>query len=104
MIYRLYTGDDGQSHLEEYDLPERVPVTEIVFRRQGSGDFIDWHPAPRRQFMVTLAGQMEVGLGDGTVHTFGPGDVMLAEDLTGQGHTSRAVGPEARLSLAIPVK
>ena len=104
MIYRLYTGADGRSHLEEYDPPERIPATEIVVRRHQSGDFIDWHPAPQRQWIVTLAGQVEIGLGDGTVHTLGPGDMMLAEDLTGQGHTTRAVGPEARVSIAIPIE
>ena len=36
---------------------------------------------------------MEVGIGDGTVRRFGPGDVVLFdEDLIGQRHTSRTVG------------
>jgi quercetin dioxygenase-like cupin family protein len=103
MFYRLYTGDDGQSHLDQYEPPERMPATEIVVRRHEPGNFLDWHPAPRRQFIVTLAGRVEIGLGDGTVHTLGPGDMMLAEDLTGQGHTTRAVGPETRVSIAIPI-
>ena len=35
---------------------------------------------------------MEIGLGDGATHRFGPGHVTLAEDLTGKGHTTRVVG------------
>ena len=75
----------------------------ITFRRSEPGEFIDWHPAPRRQYVITLAGQVEIGIGDGTVRLFGPGDVLLAEDLTGRGHTTRAVGTESRISAAIPL-
>jgi hypothetical protein len=32
-----------------------------------------------------------------------PGDVLLAEDLTGKGHIIRVVGNEARISVAIAV-
>ena len=35
---------------------------------------------------------MEVVIGDGRTRRFGPGDAVLFEDLTGQGHTSRSVG------------
>ena len=110
MFLRLYTGNDGQSHLEELGLPDwpmsRPPMqaaTGIVFRRAAGGEFIDWHPAPRRQYVITLSGQVEIGLGDGTVRRLGPGDIILAEDLTGRGHTTRAVGDEPRISIAIPL-
>ncbi len=108
-IARMYTGDDGQSHMEEIDLeshPELTTLTSaegVVFRRSESGTFIDWHHAPRRQWVITLSGAVEIGLGDGTVHRFGPGQAMLAEDLAGQGHTTRAVGPEPRITATIPL-
>lgn len=108
-FYRLYTGDDNQSHLEELDLasqPEMKSMqaaTGVVFRQAAPGDFSDWHLAPRRQYVITLSGQVEIGTGDGTVRRLGPGDVMLAEDLTGRGHTTRAVGSEPRVSVAIPL-
>ena len=102
MFYRLYTGDDGQSHMDEsHDPPEVQDATSIVVRKQEVGYFIDWHPAPRRQYIITLRGNVEIGLGDGTVYTLGPGDMMLAEDTTGQGHTTKAVGEETRVSVAI---
>jgi len=41
-------------------------------------------------------------MGDGTVRRFGPGDAVLFEDLTGQGHTSRTVGGD-RLSAIVPL-
>ena len=46
--------------------------------------------------------QMEIGIGDGTTRRFGPGDVVLADDLTGRGHTTRSVGG-ARISATVPV-
>jgi len=45
---------------------------------------------------------MEIGIGDGTTRRFGPGDVVLADDLTGRGHTTRSVGGP-RISATVPV-
>lgn len=108
-IFRLYTGTDGQSHLEELDLASHPALTAlhatagIVFRTSEPGRFSDWHNAPRRQYVINLAGEVEIGLGDGTMHRFGPGHVTLAEDLTGKGHTTRVVGNVPRVSATIPL-
>lgn len=110
MFVRIYSGEDGQSHFEELELPTGQggrspiqPATGISFRRSAEGDFMDWHNAPRRQYVITLSGQVEIAIGDGTVRRLGPGDVMLAEDLTGRGHTTRVVGNGPRVSVAIPL-
>ena len=110
MITRLYTGEDGQSHFEELDMDigefpwgELKDATGVMFRRDEPGTFLDWHPAPRRQFIITLSGEVEIGLGDGTLRRFGAGGVMLADDLTGQGHTTHAVSAVPRVSVAIPL-
>jgi hypothetical protein len=94
---RLYSGDDGQSHFEELTLSEGSdlfsklePATAVVFKNDPAPHLVEWHPAPRRQYMITLSGSVDIRIGDGTVKTFGPGDVLLAEDLTGQGHTAVA--------------
>lgn len=112
-LYRLYTGADGQSHLEPLQVPfelegklARAPMqaaTGVIFTRFEPGAFVDWHTAPRRQYVITLSGAGEIGLGDGSVHRFGPGEGILAEDLTGQGHTTRAVGDVPRVTMAIPL-
>jgi hypothetical protein len=75
----------------------------VMFRRVEPGDFQDCHTAPRRQYLITLQGGVEIGIGDGTVKTFGAGDVMLADDLTGRGHTTRVVGISPRIFATIPV-
>lgn len=61
------------------------------------------HPAPRRQFVIILSGHLEIGLGDGSTHVFGPGDARLVEDTTGQGHTTRVQGNERCLTATIPL-
>ena len=112
MFVRIYTGKDGQSHFEDFTPPftpsgQAQPPMQatkgIIFNRFEPGHFMDWHHAPRRQYVITLSGQMEIVTGDGTTRRFGPGDVLLAEDLTGKGHTTRVVGKEPRISAAIPM-
>ena len=113
MIVRIYTGDDGQSHFEDIDL-EYVPSgnssnaevqkpESMSFRVQQPGVDLGFHPAPRRQYIVSMAGEVEVGLGNGEKRIFRAGNVMLADDTTGQGHTTRVVGNEPRVSIVIPV-
>jgi len=106
-IRRLYTGDDRESHFEALDLADHPELTQVMaaegfmFREFPADYFSDWHNAPRRQFVITVSGEMEIGLGDGTVHRFGPGQVLLAEDLTGRGHTTRVVGGGPRISATV---
>ena len=111
-ITRIYAGDDGRSRFEEVDVPlpiiseigrmsERGDATGIVFRENDESYDLDWHPAPARQYVVTLQGEVEVEAGDGTKHIFGPGDIMLAEDTTGQGHRSRYLSGSPRRSIFI---
>ncbi|SVE21792.1 uncharacterized protein METZ01_LOCUS474646 [marine metagenome] len=48
-----------------------------------------------------MEGSVEVEAGDGTKRVFGPGDIMLAEDTTGQGHRSRYLSGNPRRSIFI---
>ena len=97
-IYRMYSGDDGETHIEEQTLESHPnlgslqPVEGLRVWRMEPGHFADFHPAPDRRWMVILEGEVEIGLGDGTTHRFGPGDIRLIEDITGHGHTTRAIG------------
>ncbi|MEO8038855.1 MAG: hypothetical protein ABI794_08785 [Betaproteobacteria bacterium] len=111
-VVRLYTGSDGRSHFEDLQVPlkdggkvgflsERVRATGILFR-ETEGDYnYDFHTAPRRQYVVNLQGEVEIEVGDGTRRILRSGDVLLAEDTTGQGHISRAVKGKPRKSLFI---
>ena len=113
-ITRLYTGPDGKTKVDEFEVPLKaqdrgtdlsvpVAVTGLQFRRTNLDYNLDWHPAPARQFVVTLSGESEVELEGGKKIRLGPGNILLVEDTTGQGHISRAVGTTDRLSLFIPL-
>ena len=112
--FRIYADEQGESHFEDVEVPfsgrsreselsELIPASGVIFRRSPADQYIDWHPAPRRQFVVTLSGEAEVEASDGEVRRIGPGTVMLAEDLTGKGHITRGVGAAERISIFIPL-
>ena len=105
-ITRLYTGKDGHSHFEEIEVENEKlqPGEGIIFRHAPPGDLHQWHPAPRRQFVITLSGEAEIEISDGTVRRFGLGNIMLADDLTGRGHITRVVGNRPRLYVTVPLK
>jgi hypothetical protein len=110
-VTRLFTGPDGKTKVEEYEVPLKpqgrgtelsptVAVKSLQFRRTTQEYNLDWHPAPNRQFVITLSGESEIEL---EKLRLGPGHILLAEDTTGQGHISRAIGTGDRLSLFIPL-
>ena len=113
-IIRLYAGADNQSHFEELeprfeprgdqsDVAELLPGSGILVRRFEVGRTNPWHHAPGRYAVFTLSGAVDISVGDGTVRRVGPGDILIAEDLTGQGHETREVGGEARVSVFVPL-
>jgi quercetin dioxygenase-like cupin family protein len=117
-VWRVFSGADGRSHIEEVrlDLKPFVDVegahgqgtptqaaTGISFRVSPPGYVLSWQCAPRRQYSIALSGTAEIEVGDGTVARVGPGDVVLAEDLTGQGHVTRVVGDQPRYYAIVPL-
>jgi quercetin dioxygenase-like cupin family protein len=99
---RLYAGTDGESHFEDVKIPLAIKrgvgqqsefreATGIIFIESNSSKQLDWHNAPRRQFIINLEGEREVEIGDGTRRILRPGDILLAEDTTGRGHITRLV-------------
>lgn len=112
--FRIYSDEDGESHFEDLEIElearpngsaysELQPAAGVIFRRTPADQFLDWHPAPRRQYVVTLSGEAEVEASDGEIRRIGPGTIMLAEDVAGKGHITRGAGAEDRLSIFIPL-
>ena len=103
---RIFTGDDGRSYFEDLEIPSAnlgpplgiisdSLVSHSTFFRfagaEGEEDVYDYHCAPQRQFVIHLKGAVEIETGDGTTRQFGVGDVLLADDPTGEGHISRGI-------------
>ena len=111
-VHNIYAGADGVSHFRDIEIDwtetlrsskrSRVyPVTGMVFR-QNEGDYaLDWHPAPRRQYIVNLDAGVKITAGDGESRIVNAGEVVLAEDLEGRGHLSESVSAVMRHSLLI---
>lgn len=102
---RIWTGDDDNSYFEEgaIDLPhgERgdilsgtTDVVSISFRETQAGGTYAWHPAPTRQFVITLRGTLDFQTKAGAHFTIRPGDILIAEDTAGSGHSWRLVDDE----------
>ena len=108
-IVRVFSGDDGESHFQDVS-PEdlqsivgRLGEGDIQFNGRQSPSFFDYHTAPRRQYVIHLLGTAEYETADGTKRQMHPGDVLVAEDLTGHGHIARGLGEGQRFILAIPL-
>jgi quercetin dioxygenase-like cupin family protein len=113
-IVRIYTGSDGRSHFQDIEprfkalgdqseSAELIPGSTILVRRFAPTRTNPWHHAPAHAAVFTLSGAVDIEIGDGTVRRLGPGDILIAEDLTGQGHATREVGPEPRVSIFVPL-
>jgi hypothetical protein len=112
MVTRIRTGDDGATRFDEIDIPleeawkigrlsDPLGAESVIFRETGADYDHDWHPAPARQLVVLLNGEIEIEVGAGEVRRFGGGDILLLEDTTGRGHRTRNVGPVPRRSLFV---
>ncbi|MBI2859064.1 MAG: hypothetical protein HYX90_08300 [Chloroflexi bacterium] len=111
----LYTGPDGKSHFKDVevefrDVEEGRKTSDLIKTRGLRFSVMDedyeqaFHPSSRSQFSVTLEGEVEVVASNGTVRRFGPGDIMLADDKTGQGHINRVVSKHPRKVLVVTLE
>jgi quercetin dioxygenase-like cupin family protein len=118
-VTRFSAGPDGRSTFSTVDIayPRQrddafghtisatdaftSPAAQLIVLPAGLDQ--GWHPAPRRQFVTVLTGQVEVGTPDGATRRFGPGQMFLADDVGTEGHTTRTVdGPVHALVTPLP--
>ncbi len=70
-IHRLYTDKNGESHFQDVEveyaettragrLSKRIPATGIIFREVQPDYDLDWHPAPRRQYIINLDAGVQI--------------------------------------------
>jgi quercetin dioxygenase-like cupin family protein len=113
-IHNLYEDSNGVSHFRDIEvewveqrgvskLSKRMPATGIIFRRTEGNYDVDWHPAPRRQYIINLDGGVKITASDGESRVIGAGEVLLVEDTSGKGHLSKSVGDKMRHSIFVPI-
>ncbi len=107
---RCYADEAGESHFEDVEvnltlmdfaspapplaLSPFVTATQVGFLSAPSGWYGDWHPSPRRQFLIFLSGKSKIAVSDGEIRQFASGSVLLLEDTSGKGHISVAISKE----------
>jgi quercetin dioxygenase-like cupin family protein len=112
-ITRFSTNENGESQFSEIDLPidyKREDIEgNVVLLSQAFNSprvrFVElpegydqgWHNAPRRQIVILLSGVVEVRTSDSQIRQWGAGDVVLADDVSGKGHQTRAINGSVRM-------
>ena len=115
---RLFTNDQGASRFEDaavellpgFAVPPAEPLHTAPFLR-GVGTFwigapTDWrggasHPAPRRMIFVTVQGSYEVTTSENIVRRFPVGSVLIVEDTSGVGHSTRIDSADELIVFAV---
>ena len=117
----LYTDTDGRARFREEAvalsegkpqarLSPLLPSSGLQLRRSPVGFSSDFHCTENPQWLFVLGGRMEIGLQDGSVRVFGPGEHFYSADLlpagarfdpTLHGHRSRQLGDEALVTLFV---
>lgn len=108
---RIFT-QNGQSYFEDLsislskgaigEISSPIEVTQLIFGKVEGIDEISWHNPPCSQYIIMLSGVMKIEVGSGQKRWFYPGDILLAEDITGQGHITRVLNKEPGKYMAIP--
>jgi len=113
-IIRLYTDEKGESHFEDVEIQfqeptksgrvsARLPATGIIFREVPADYDLDWHPAPRRQYIINLDAGVQLTASDGETRRVKAGEVVLVEDTWGKGHLSKALEARIRHCIFVPI-
>lgn len=86
---RLKSNSDGSSTFEKGKLPslQEISVSSFWISRQTEDWEKNTHPAPRRQYVITLKGKVRFKVSDGSTFLLEPGIILLAEDTEGIGHS-----------------
>ncbi len=82
-------------------LSQLQEATGIIFRETPADYDFTWHNTPRRQYVIILEGAVDFTVSNGETRRFGGGEVILLEDTTGKGHSSKAVNGQRRKSIFV---
>jgi hypothetical protein len=102
---RLINNADGSCSFEKGKIPTLKHMNTTTFWMSNKTE--EWeknaHPAPRRQYVITIKGNIRFKVTDGSTFMIKPGVVLLAEDLKGTGHSWDMVKSKEWERLYIPI-
>jgi len=103
--YRLINNADGTCAFEKGRIPTLKHMNTTTFWLSNKTE--EWeknaHPAPRRQYVITLKGNIKFKVSDGSTFIIKPGTILLAEDLKGKGHSWDMVNSKEWERLYVPI-
>ena len=103
--FRLMSNVDGTSRFEKGKIPTLKSLNTTTFWISMITE--KWerntHPAPRRQYVVTLKGNILFKVSDGSTFLIEPGIILVAEDTDGVGHSWEIVEGDQWERLYIPI-
>jgi quercetin dioxygenase-like cupin family protein len=94
--YKLYTGEDGHSHVQTGTVTQAVlnQASSIRFQESPPHSFYDWHNAPTFQYVICLTGTLEFETFPGETFLLKPGELLIAMDTTGTAHKWKMHGDD----------
>ena len=94
--YKLYTGADGNSHVEVGSVQEdfMTDVVSIKLKESKPHSSFDWHNAPVEQYVITIAGRLQFETKTGETFVLKPGDILIALDTKGTAHQWKLIDNE----------
>jgi hypothetical protein len=119
----LYTDTDGRAKFREEPVPldQGSPQSMLSaafssagyqLRRSPVGFRSQWHCTPVPQWVFILSGEMQIGLRDGSLRSFKPGEHFFSADTLPEGtsfdpevhgHWSRQAGAQPLVTLFLKV-
>lgn len=102
---RLINTEDDQCDFEVGKIPARQHINVNHFFAQIEIDAYQKvaHPAPRRQYVITLKGKLKFQVSSGETFIIEPGIILIANDTRGAGHTWEIVEGEEWHRLYLPL-
>lgn len=102
---RLINNPDGTCSFERGTIPTLKHMNTTTFWVSKKTE--EWeknaHPAPRKQYVITLKGKIKFKVSDGSTFIIEPGTILLAEDLKGKGHSWDMVNSKEWERLYVPI-
>ena len=117
---RVYADSNGTSHFgkgqltvipDGHELHKKSTGRDYLLNLDGgkfyfvpANEYADFHSAPQRELVFVIKGSAEIVVSDGEAREFGPGDIVMIEDMTGQGHSSRTKDDQILFIIPWPLK
>jgi len=103
---RLFNINKTACAFETGTIPTQIKIDVSYFFGQTKVDAYEKipHPAPRRQYVITLKGKLRFKVSDGSTFIVEPGIILIAEDTLGQGHSWEIIDGDEWVRIYIPLE